>query len=333
MTAQTPRGRSSEPSTAIATIGTISVSEDSFRALVGNRLLALESQVYRVKRQLLDRVIAERLFELAAREARQSPSEYTKRELSKRIKPVTDEEVRAIYDGSKEHLATGAETDAMGNIRRSLEQSRAAQARQRLVQDLRERYPVRVQLAPPRIEVPKSDAPAKGPANAPVRVVVFSDFQCPFCAQLASTLVTAQSRLGDQIRLEYRHFPLPMHKEAGMAAEAASCMSDQGRFWEMHDTLYGNQKRLAREDLLGYAETARGDPKLLRECLDSGRMASRVAEDKRAGEELGVAATPATFINGRLVAGAVPLQELLDIVEEELQSTPSGVRRASATNR
>jgi protein-disulfide isomerase len=121
-----------------------------------------------------------------------------------------------------------------------------------------------------------------------------------------------------KIRLVYRDFPLPNHKQAPKAAEAAHCAEDQGKYWEMHAKLFASEGKLAPTDLKGYAREVGLDGPRFDRCLESGEKAKVVDSHRKAGEEAGVSGTPAFFVNGRLISGAQPLEAFRAIVDKEL---------------
>ena len=139
----------------------------------------------------------------------------------------------------------------------------------------------------------------QGPADAPVTLVEYGDYQCPYCGSAHLMLQEIQRRLGDQLRFVFRNFPLTeSHPYALQAAEAAEAAAEQGKFWEMHDYLFEHQKRLDRDHLLQYAGTLGLDTERFRRALDSEAELPRIRDDYRSGEESGVQGTPTFFING-----------------------------------
>jgi len=165
------------------------------------------------------------------------------------------------------------------------------------------------------------DDPARGPENAPVTIVEFSDFQCPFCkAFLAQTLPLILANYGERIRFVYRDFPIPtIHPQAIQAAEAAQCAFEQGRFWEYHDRLFQNQSTLDASSLKVHAKALGLDGSKFNQCLDSGKYAGEVQKDLEDGRSYGVTGTPTFFINGRKILGAQPYPTFQRVIEEELR--------------
>lgn len=173
---------------------------------------------------------------------------------------------------------------------------------------------------PRAIEVSPDDDPGIGPADAPVLIVGFSDFQCSHCARFGrDTLGQILDTYGNQVRFVFRDFPLmSLHPQALKAAEAAQCVHDQGRFWEYHDLLFRNQEAVDVESLKDYARQLGLDVAAFTSCLDTDRHFSEVQHDLTEGQSYGVTGTPTFFINGRLLVGAKPFADFQAIIEEEL---------------
>lgn len=153
----------------------------------------------------------------------------------------------------------------------------------------------------------RADAYALGSDNAPLRIVEFADFGCPFSQESSSVVRTLAQKYGDKIRVEYRHFPLTdLHPRAEQAAEAAECAGAQGKFWEYHDKLYINQSDQSADALLRYAKEVNLDAAAFARCLSSGQEAAKVQADAAAGAAAGVAGTPTFFFNGVGVPGSIP---------------------------
>lgn len=177
------------------------------------------------------------------------------------------------------------------------------------------------QPTPPAVvNVSVDDDPARGPEDAAVTIIEFSDFQCPYCGRFfQQTLPQLVAQYGDRIRFVYRDFPLDqIHPNARNAAIAAECADDQGKFWEYHDVLFSNQQALGVADLKRYAEQLELDVAAFSECLDSQKHNDEVNADLRDGLQAGVTGTPTFFINGRRVVGAQPLQTFQALIDQAL---------------
>ncbi len=162
-------------------------------------------------------------------------------------------------------------------------------------------------------------AMTRGPAAAPVTIVEWSDYECPFCKRAQEILHRLQGEFPDTVRFVFKDFPLRSHPNALPAALAARCAGAQGRYWEYHDLLFVGQPDLARDDLIGYARRLGLDVSAFTECLDSARFQDAVLADQREGREAGVRATPTFFINRRKVEGALPLDEFRDAIKQALR--------------
>jgi protein-disulfide isomerase len=166
--------------------------------------------------------------------------------------------------------------------------------------------------------VKPGDAPAKGPANAPLVVVVFSDFQCPFCKRVEPTLAEMEKHYAGKVRVVWKNYPLPFHNNAKPAAEAAMAAQAQGKFWEMHDKLFENNSALDRASLEKYAAELGLDLPRFKADLDAERYKDRIEGDMAEGSAVTVVGTPAVFINGRKIAGAYPFETFQLIADAEL---------------
>ena len=168
-----------------------------------------------------------------------------------------------------------------------------------------------------RVRVPL-DGPSKGPADAKVNMVVFSDFQCPFCSRVVPTIEKIEKDYGKQVRIFFRHNPLPFHQDAPLASEAAIAAEAQGKFWQMHDKLFANQQNIKRPDLEKYAQEIGLDMGKFKAALDSGAGKARIASDMAAAKQIGVQGTPNSYIDGRNVQGAQPYEEFKKVIDEEI---------------
>ena len=169
-----------------------------------------------------------------------------------------------------------------------------------------------------RYDVSVDDDPALGPADAAVTIVEFSDFNCPYCRRFhLETFPSLMAAYADQIRFVYRDFPITS-AESTIAAQAANCAGEQGKYWEFHDALFSGSLGLGRAAYEGYAEQLGLDVTGLAACLDSGDQLAEVESDARAASELGVTGTPTFFINGLPLVGAQPMAQFAGLIEAEL---------------
>jgi protein-disulfide isomerase len=200
-----------------------------------------------------------------------------------------------------------------------MRQQRLKQARQAYLASLTVGADVDNYMEAPRIEVSYDPARVRGDKSASVTIVEFSDFQCPFCRKAHPVLKELLSKYEGKVKLAYRDFPLrEIHPDAGNAAEASRCAAEQGKFWEYHDRLFENQNKLDQASLGGQAEELGLDRNQFDACLTSGKFHAQVERDYREGIRAGVTGTPAFFINGVVLTGALPLAAFEKVIEEEL---------------
>ncbi len=291
------------------------IKEDWFRDQLEDESAA---KVHEFRSERLNRMIDERLLEVEARTRGVDPDTLLQEAADSAPGP-SEEQVSAFYTENQARLQGSSLEQIAPRIREHLQQQNQQQAVVAFVASLRERSAVKVDFEPPRVEV-AAIGPALGPEAAPVTVVEFSDFQCPFCSRAAPVLKQLRERYPEQVRVVYRHFPLDsIHPQARPAAEASMCAGEQDRFWEFHDLLFANPKALSDEQLAGYAEQLELDAEAFQACVAEGRFRDAVQLDLDDGRRAGVTGTPSFFVNGRMLGGALPLEEFVKVIESELQ--------------
>jgi len=314
------------PSDVAARVGTRAITvkelDDRWRRDDPAEQAQAMQRIYQGRKDALDAIVAEMLIQQAANAKGMDPATFTDGEIASRSQPVTEAQVAAFYQENQAQMQ-GRPLDAMSvPIRGYLEDQQRATAYRALVGELRKAGPrVDVALSVPRYDVEiDGDDPALGSANAPVTVVEFSDFQCPFCQRVVPTIKRIKETYGDRVRIVWKDFPLTaIHPQAFKAAEAGQCAREQGKFWEYHDQLFANQRALEPEFLKKYAADTGLDASKFAACLDSAKYAERVQEQINVGNSLGVSSTPSLFINGRLLSGAQPFETFSAIIDEELE--------------
>lgn len=278
-------------------------------------------KIYEGRRDALDDIIAEMVIGQAAKAKGMTAEAFEQAEVTARVKPVTDAEVANFYQANIAQMQ-GRSLEAIAPaINRYLTDQQKVKARQDVIAELRKSAPaIRVMFEPPRtkVDVAANDA-SLGPSSAPITIVEFSDFQCPFCQRAAPTLKQIRSKYGDKVRIVWKDFPLTqIHPQAFKAAEAGRCAEEQGKFWEFHDQMFGNQAALQPDSLKKYASDMGLDAAKFNACLDSSKYAERVRDGVAAGTRLGVNSTPTLYINGRMLTGAQPFETFAAIIDEEL---------------
>ncbi|MBS3128389.1 DsbA family protein [Candidatus Woesearchaeota archaeon] len=188
-----------------------------------------------------------------------------------------------------------------------------------LVQPTQQNAPAAAQGAV--VPVSADDDAVLGDPNAPVTVIEFSDFECPFCGRAYEDAVKQMKKEyveTGKVKFVYRDYPLSFHPQAQKAAEAAECAGDQGKYWEMHDKLFENQQSLSVENHKKWAAELGLNSATFNDCLDSGKNAEEVQKDSQDGNAAGVSGTPTFYINGQELVGAVPYAQLKAVIESKL---------------
>lgn len=305
---------------AAALIGDRSISTEDVEKAAGGRLLALRNQEYALKRQILEEIISRTLLEREAKARGVTVDELLQAEVEAKAPLVTDDEKKAMYGRRQARYKDVPEAQALDQIGTLLRPSKVAQRRAAFLKELRTAANVRLLMDAPRVAIEPTDDPALGPPDAPVTLVEFSDFQCPYCSRMKPIVARLRATYGDRLRIVFRDFPLvQIHSQAAKAAEAASCAHAQGKFWEMHDVLFENQARLTDVDLKRYAADLGLNAAQFNTCLDSGAYAAEWQADLEDGKRYGVTGTPTSFVNGRAMNAAQPFESFIDIIDDELE--------------
>jgi len=308
-------------SAPVAVVGGDPITAAEFEELAATKLFAVRTQEYNQKRALLEEVIDKRLLEKEGKARGISADELLRVEVDAKVPPVTEAEQKEFYEKNKPRFGTTPEADALKQIENGMRGQKMRERQAAFTHELRDKAGVRILLDPPRVAVNLGgDDPVKGPANAPITIVEFSDFQCPYCSRAIATLKQVEEKYGDKLRIVFRDFPLvQIHQNAAKAAEAGACANEQGKFWELHDKLFADQSKLAVEGLKQTATEVAGlDAAAFNKCLDSGKYATEWQKDVDDGTSYGVTGTPAFFINGRLLSGAQPVDAFSTLIDEEL---------------
>lgn len=296
------------------------ISSQDLLQVAGEPLSRLEQQVYQLKQQKLQEMIADRLLAEEAHRRKVTLESLIEAEITSKVAPITPEEIHSVYELNKNQLQR-PESEVSEQIKTLLRDQKVAQLRRDYAKSLQVKAKVSIHLtAPPpfRAEV-TAEGPSRGPADAPVTIVEFEDFQCPFCRKAQSTVDEVVSRYGNKVRIVHRDFPLePLHPASMKAHEASRCAAEQGKFWQYRDLLYKNAPAAASDQLNDYASRTGLNITSFKQCVESDKYKMAVQNDESEGERLGVQGTPAFFINGRLLSGAQPENEFVRIIDEEL---------------
>jgi protein-disulfide isomerase len=288
------------------------IKEDLFKQKTGDRN---PSKLHDVRAQAIQALVAKRAIERAAEKQGLTADAFLEAEFEK-LPPVTDAEVQAFYDQNAAQMG-GAPLDAVApRIKSHLEND----ARRKAVEAVVASADTKIELVRPRVDL-RPGGPAKGPDDARVTIVEFSDFQCPYCQRATPVLKEIEARYPKDVRIVYRHLPLDsLHPRARPSAEAAACAADGNKFWEFHDQLFANSRALGDEDLRKYAATVGLDAASFDECVRTRKYAAAVEEDVQEARRIGVTGTPAFVVNGIVMYGLQSADSLDAVIREELSA-------------
>jgi protein-disulfide isomerase len=309
---------------AVAVIDGVPVSRQELEASVAAQIAKLDEQAYGIRRDQLDELITTRLLAAEAKRRSRSVESLVDEEITKKAGSVSDTEIDAFIVANRDRLP--ADPAAIrGQIRSYMEEQRTTERRTAFVDELRRKAKVDVLLKPPpvfRATIEVDGAPIRGPKVAPVTIVEYSDFHCPYCRRVQPTLLQLLAKYPTQVRLIYKHLPLDsLHPQARQFAEASWCAAEQDRFWQFHDAVYASSSPTATP-LTDFAGKSGLDVSRFKSCLASGHAAAVVQAQADEGARHGVNGTPGFFINGRPLSGAVPFETFVRFIDEELAAQP-----------
>jgi len=315
----TEQATMSTDSSVVARIGDTAVTLEELDSWIKDDLFDRETSggnslnAYKLRNEAMRRMITMKVVEGEAARRNTTSDAMIMGEVAARGE-VSDAEVEEFYNEQGDKVGDQTLEDLTPRIRDYLKQLRSQQVVEKMMDDAN----VVFLLEQPVVEV-AAIGPSKGPADARVTIVEFSDFECPFCSRALPVLKMIVDRYPDDVRLVYRHLPLErIHMRARPAAEASLCADEQGKFWAYHDVLFANAKALSDEDLKQYAQDLDLDVAAWSQCREEGTTSVRVDADIEAAQAVGITGTPAFVVNGVLLSGSRPFQEFVEVIEAAL---------------
>lgn len=302
----------------VAIVNGVTITDAELVQAAKEDLKQFDMQVYKIKKGTLDDLVEQKLIEEAAKKDGKSVEAYTKINIDDKIKKLGEAEIRAFYESNKDRVGGKSFDEVKESISQFMNRGAAQSARNDLMAQLRKDAKVQIKLEPPRAAVETGDNPSMGPKDAPIVIVEFTDYECPFCGRVRPTITEVMDKYKDQIRYVLRDYPLPFHGNAKKAHEAAHCAGDQGKYWEMNKLLFQNQKAIGVSDLKKYAADIGLNQSKFDKCLDSAKHAKKVDDNQSYGGKVGVNGTPAFFVNGIALSGAQPAGAFIEIIDAEL---------------
>jgi len=303
-----------EPIQVVARVSGTDLTLSDLQQDEGGKLLQAEYQYYLNERKALEELIDNRLLGDEARKKNFTLEQLLETEVYKGVKDPTEDQLEVYYEGlDTQEPYQSVREDVLQHIR----ELRRTKARAAYVDQLRKQAKINVMLMPPSAQVNVSKAYARGSDNAPVVLVEFADYQCPYCQKVNPQIQQLKKEYGDSLTVIFKDFPLPMHHGSEKAAEASRCAGEQGKFWEYHDVLFYS-KLLDVDALKEHARVLKLDGDRFDTCLDSGAETGAVKKDLDEAKSLGLTGTPSFFVNGHFFSGVVDYAALKDIVNQQL---------------
>jgi len=304
----------------LATVGKKTIDRADVEKAVRPQLIALENERYNTIKGGIDDLVADALFEQEAAARGVTVEQLQQVEIVDKIPHPSDADIQKVYEENKEQLEGAPLDQVKDQIVEYLLRKQTQERRQAVIDELKKKYPTKITLKAPTVQVGVGATPAKGNAKAPVTIIEFSDYECPFCKKVEPTVREVLKVYGpDKVRFAYRNFPLPFHQSVCPVVVVAGCAAEQGKFWEYHEKLM-DATDLSPENMKKLAGEVGVDQKKFDECVAADKFKDAIDKDLAAGEEAGVNGTPAFFINGRLLDGAQPFEKFQEIIDEELEA-------------
>jgi protein-disulfide isomerase len=301
----------------LATVGTATIDRATVEKHIKAKLLEIENERYEAMKDGLDELVSESLMTQEAKARNITVEALVKAEVTDKITAATDDEIKKVYDENKEALQNAPLDSVKGKIVDYLKAQRSGTRQQAFVDELKKKYPTKISLSAPKIEVGTGGRPVLGPANAPITIIEFSDYECPFCKRAEPALEQVFSTYKDKVKFVYRHYPLPFHQNARPASIAALCANPQGKYWEYHKKVFASPS-LAVDALNQIAKDLNLDMTKFAACMKDPEVSKMIDKDLEDGQAVGVNGTPAFFVNGRMLSGAQPFEKFKELINQAL---------------
>ncbi|MCG6950456.1 MAG: DsbA family protein [Acidobacteria bacterium] len=316
--AQEPSTEAIAQDPVVAKYGDQEITQSELEGLTGPSLVALRQQIYKAQVAQLEAEIYARLVRDAAAAEGVTEAEYRRMKIDELVGEPDEGEIVKLMSQFRARLPED-DVEARKQIVMALEQRDKQRLSAELQKVLFAEAGVKIFLSPPRVEVAIAEGtPERGAKDAPIVLVEYTDYQCPFCKRVQPTITALTERYPGQIRHIFKNLPLPNHPQAQLAGEASLCAQDQGKFWEFHDWLFANQRTMNRESMVAAAVELGMDGEAFTTCVDEGTHTARVRADMTEARSFGITGTPGFLVNGRVVSGAQPIEEFEKIIDEEL---------------
>jgi protein-disulfide isomerase len=307
----------SDGATPVLEIDGTKITLSEFEQKQPTALIKARNTFYESEKRAVTAFVDDYLLEQQAKKENLTVDQLLEKHVKSTVAPdPTEDALKFYYEGldTKEPFEK-VRTQILEHVR----DTRYQKAKAAYVKSLHDEAKITVLLTQPRGTLSLKDSWARGDANAPVTIVEYADYECPYCQAQAPVLDKIEAEFQGKLNLVYKDTPLPMHPHAEKAAEAARCAGVQGKFWEYHDQLFKTRK-LDMDELKKLAGTLKLDTDAFNKCLDSGEVADKVKENLNEATSLQIEGTPTFLINGRFFNGGLTYDEMKKTIEEELHS-------------
>jgi protein-disulfide isomerase len=307
------------PRAVVAEVDGVPITAEELDKHAAGELQRLRDQEYEIRKNALEDLVSQRLLQKEAAERGVSEKELTRLEVDQKVARPAASEIQEVYDANRHRVGGRTRAEVEPQIVASLVQQRTAERMRAFTQALRDQAKVRIVLDQPRTEVtiPAGTA-VLGPADAPVTIVEFSDYLCPYCQSAETTVAKVLERYQGKVKFIHRDFLLGRPRSLAVA-RGALCAGEQGKFWEYRHDLLSTKGDWSDQDLEGRAAGMGLRPADFRSCLASDRHDKTILASSEEGQKLGVSGTPTFFVNGRRMTGVRSEQQFDEIIQAELR--------------
>lgn len=305
----------------VASMGDQKILEADLVKGIESDLYEAELKVYEIKYAKLQAMLLERFMNQDPDKKGLTNDEFLDKHIAKAVK-VTDAQVEAFIK-ERQIPKDQINPEIKSRIVEYLTVESKKVAVDNWIAAKTKKTPVEIYIQKPTLptfEVNVGEAPFKGGSDAKVTIVEFSDFQCPFCSKGAQVLSALEKKYGNKVKIAFKHYPLPFHAQARIAAEASMCANEQSSklFWKMHDAMFADQSKLDKDNLIATAKKVGVKEVEFKTCLESGKFKAKVDADVAQGAAIGIKSTPTFYINGKLISGAQPLEVFTEVIDADL---------------
>lgn len=311
-------------STVIATFNGGQITDEEVTEKAKSALMKPLSQIYGIKMNTVQNLVAEAILNQEAKSLKITKEALMQKNANSKVKEPTEAEIKALYEAEKNNRMIQGKKyeevkDILVKLHKTEQQDRYAQA---YIETLFAKYNVTIDLERPKADVSVDNDPGIGNPNAPIVLIEFSDFQCPYCKKTRPTIDRLLTEYKDKIYYVFRDFPLSFHKQAQDAALAANCAGEQKKYWEYNRELWNQQGAFKDGGAVfkSIAQTVGLNDAQFQKCMDAKKY-DEIQKDQADGSQVGVSGTPAYFINGIFLSGAQPYESFKEIIDDELKRT------------